>query len=790
MVRVCHNERRFGATWLLQDTAMMATDSAPVPTCRRNYWQLPLLAAGITAAVMARTAFPPPPPSPADRIARDITALRQVMERRPIDHHHLERLTISVADLADKVPESSSLAHYLVGSGYLMLGEMEPTETELWVEATHHLQQVDQAKLADPSDQKKLAFRKAKAQAGSGQGDANTLTSILSKPPVGEDIEGERRRILAETYLRATPPDMKRARDELGTYLSGQTKLPAPMVARYRLKLGEMHFTLDETDKARTWLKDIGPTAPAEVQASAKLLLGRLAQAEGNWPEAVKLYEAAQSMQGLPAEQMAQVRYLTGVGQMKLRNPTAAIPYFEQAAKDPGTVGVAAAIRLAEISARTPSMGKRTATVDLLDQATRGIVPGSEFRNPYLTVTEVQAAFEEVIQVAVNEGDFASAVRAANGYGKVAVSGRDREKRAEVNTLWATSLRQAKKETEAQARSRDAAEDFLRLAAVHPTPGGRVDLFRRAAAAYRQAGDDKAASLAIDQITQVPGLPEEASAAAWLDKGELLLAAGQFVEGTNALQKAMNAPGPTAASARVKLALAHLDQARAKARTGTPAAQAEAKGLQDFGQQLLTQVANATPSPAERESHQQALFELGKLQLFQQNLADAESRFRQLVMTYPGSPMTGQAKLYLGSCLLLVARGDGQGGRPPIAANDKLTEALTLFQDLSASGDPFLRTQADLRIANTTLLLKKYDEMPDLCEKLAKRYQGQVEELIILSMLYSGYRAADRPEPAARTLIRMEKAYAALKPTDFNGSAEEYTPEYWQKQWFEPLKGK
>ena len=99
-----------------------------------------------------------------------------------------------------------------------------------------------------------------------------------------------------------------------------------------------------------------------------------------------------------------------------------------------------------------------------------------------------------------------------------------------------------------------------------------------------------------------------------------------------------------------------------------------------------------------------------------------------------------------------------------------------------------LRTQADVRLANTTLLLKKYDDMPELCEKLATRYTGKVEELIVLSMLYSAYRAVDRAEPAARVLIRMEKVFNAL--TDFPGGTEEYTREYWQKQWFEPLKGK
>ena len=91
---------------------------------------------------------------------------------------------------------------------------------------------------------------------------------------------------------------------------------------------------------------------------------------------------------------------------------------------------------------------------------------------------------------------------------------------------------------------------------------------------------------------------------------------------------------------------------------------------------------------------------------------------------------------------------------------------------------------------NATLLLKRYNEMPALCEKLADRYKGKVEELIVLSMLYSSHRFADLPGAAARTLSRMEEVFAKLGPDAFPGGSEEYTREYWVKTWFEPLRRK
>ena len=93
-------------------------------------------------------------------------------------------------------------------------------------------------------------------------------------------------------------------------------------------------------------------------------------------------------------------------------------------------------------------------------------------------------------------------------------------------------------------------------------------------------------------------------------------------------------------------------------------------------------------------------------------------------------------------------------------------------------------------MANTTLLLRKYADMPELCERLSGRDTGKVEELIIRSMLYTAYRFADRTEPAATTLARMEELFLRLPDESFPGGADEYTRDYWQKQWFAPLKSK
>lgn len=777
----------------------MATDTAPAPAAqhpgtRRNFWQLPVFVAGVAAAVAAYTAFPPPPEDAADRTRRDLAALRPLVDKRAPDVSALSQYTLRVSTAADKSADLAPLAHLLAGCGFVALAEHGPPETaaDEWASAVRHFAKVDAAKLADPADQQRLAFRQAKAVAATGGGDPKALFAILSKPPVGEDDGGERPRLLADVCQKMSPPDLKRARTELGNYLKGPTHLPPAAVARLKLNLANLHVSLNEPADARSWLRDLS-AGPADVQAASREVLARLAASENNWAEAVKMFEAALSMPGLPADRRGAVRYQMGLGLLQLKNPTAAATCFEQTLKDPGPVAAAAAVRLAEITVRAPDgKGKRGKAVDLLETATRDAKPGTAFANPFVPVAEVQAAFEEVIQVCLVESEFAAAARAVTGFAKVAAGGREIERRAEVNAAWAGSLLQtADGAVPAAAKLKDAGADYASLARTHPTPTGKADLFRRAADCFRKAGDTAAALAALDEVTKVSALPPETTAAAWLDRGEILLAAQQFPEAEAALQKAIDLTGPAAAVARVKLALVHVENGRAKLRAAaTPKARDEAKQRLDLGGQLLAQVANRTTDvPAERDAQQQALFELGKLQLLQQNYPDAEARFRQLIQVNPGGPLANQARLYLGSCLLLLARGDHQGGRPPADADRKLADAQKLFEALAETDDPYLRTQADIRLANTTFLLKKFDDMPALCEKLANRYRGKVEELIVLSMLYSANRTADRPADAARTLARMEEAFTKLTDADFPGGADEYTRDYWKKQWFDLLKG-
>jgi len=788
----------------------MATVSAPAPTClpqafpagssHSHYWQLPTFFLGLTAAVASLLYFPPSPSDPAVAFHREVLALRAAIEQRginPLTQAEIARIAVATAQvtaMADRFPLLANAAHFAAATGYIFLADYGPAEemAENWRAAADQLARVNPQELTDAEEAKRFQFRQAKVMAALGQGDPMLLYTLLSNPPIGEDYGGERPRLLAEVALRVNPPELKRARLELAAYLGGPPRLNSEDLARLKLQLADIHIRLKEPEKSRPWLTDLARlSAPVEVVAEARQRLATMAAEEKQWEQALEYLESAASLPDLASERLAAIEYQAGIISWRMNRHAEARRWWQLAITRSGPDAAAAAIRLAEHIALEPAAtSSLPQSVEFLERAIPAgtIAPVSL---PSLNEAQIQAAFDIVIQKAVAAGEFSTAMRGIDIFARIAPPARVRELRADALSTWASVAEKQGEKATAKARHRQAAQEYSSLASLATTPSGQGDALNRAITHFRQAGDHATALRMIEQLLSIPSMSPDILASAWLQQGEILLERRDFPAAETALKKAVATTGPAAMAARVKLGLAHLEQASEKLKSAaTPEARAAVEQQFKFGQDLLAQVANTarTDQPAIREARLQALFELGKLLLKQGSLVDAESRFRQILQHAPQSSLAPMAKLYLGSCLMLLARGDHQGGRPPADAARKLAEARTLFEELANAQDPFLQAQADVRLANTTLLLKKFDELPSLCHRLAEKYRGKVEEIIILSMLYSAYRFMDRDADASRTLDRMETAFKQLTDDDFPGGAEEYTREYWQTQWFAVLK--
>ena len=771
----------------------MAPDTAaPTPTAdspRRHQWQLPAFVAGLVAAVGAYSAFPPQPGSGTASHRRLLSDLQRQLDRKPTDVAAIEAAAKRLAPQVDRVPSVASLGRYLLGSARVVVAEHgAPTAAAAnWAEANKHFSECDPAKLQDKQDAARCAFRAAKAAAAVGVGDPKLLIPVLATIPPGEE-SGEARRLLAETCLRVNPPDLKRARDELAAYLGGNHRSPPATVARYKLKLGELCLSLREPIKAQAWLTQIDGTAPPDVQAVKNVQLARLAAADNRLAEAVKLFEAAEKTPGLPPEQRGLVLYETGRGLQALNDLPEARKYYEKARAANGSAGVAATVRLASLVAKSPEPGPNPLhPAELLEGVVKDVKSAGDFHNPHVGVEELRATFEEVIQAGLKNGEYEEVVRAVAAYAVVAPPGRARLRQAETTAAWAAQLATARDE-KAVEKYKAAAADFTAAAVEQTDPAQKTALFRRAADCYGNSGDKAAALDLCERWTKTPGLSPADIAPGLLTKADLLLADGKFADAVDALKQAAAVGGGTAARANLRLARAEVREADLRLRTNPPPeGRRAAEALADHGHELFSQLANLSGEEAdEREVRQAALFESGK-HLLGRNLSDAEARFRQLMQTGPTGVLADRGRLYLGTAIQMIAQGAGNGGRPPADADRKLAEALELFEELSKSKEPFYRSQGDIRRVTVTLQLKKYDDLPALCDALVTRYRDRPEELVVLSVLHTGHLRADRPALAERTVTRMTDAFARIPTAAYTGGMEELTQAYWTA-WFDKAR--
>src|SRR5690348_17699974 len=90
-----------------------------------------------------------------------------------------------------------------------------------------------------------------------------------------------------------------------------------------------------------------------------------------------------------------------------------------------------------------------------------------------------------------------------------------------------------------------AAKEYAALAEAQPAPTAKVDLLRRAAEKYRQAGDADAALAAVEQAVKIPEVSDDAAGPVWIEYAEALLGAKRWDDALRAFRETMARGGST-----------------------------------------------------------------------------------------------------------------------------------------------------------------------------------------------------------------------------------------------------
>jgi tetratricopeptide (TPR) repeat protein len=778
----------------------MATDTADAPPARtrpdptRRLWQVPVFLLGVAAFAAAYTGWLPiGPPDPAGAFRRDLAALRTAAERLAPDPAELKTQLSRVAGSAEAFPEHAAAAHFALGTGYVRLAETTPDVAEardFWVLAKQHFDAVRADRLPDPADQPRFIYRSAKARAvdlppNTPPAEIDLIRNLLSHTPSGED-PGDGPRLVAELSLRLVPPDLRKAKEALTAYVAeAGLATPPGSIARAKLRLSRVQLDLGDAEQAKKWLASIGPDAPPDVLAPAKAQLALIRMAEHDWAGAAREWEQVRKTPDLPPALRPTAAYHLGVCRTlgKPADPAGAARLFEEAAKGTGPEGAAGSVRLAEIRLRAPEPTKRREVVGLLATAVKGVKSPADYANGLVPLNEVQAVFEFAVQILLTDGAFEEAVAVAGSYRAVAPAGRDREKRAEALAAWAAAVQ--KGGGDAAAKFAAAADEYVALAELRPADSDKAEQYRRAATLYRQAGNTPRALAALEHVLKLGKLPDELVGPVWVEYAEGLLAANRPADALAAFKQAMASAGPASTIARHRLARLLIDSREPR--------------KVPLGVALLEQIAQAERvAPTEQEAHERALVELAHEHIRTGNFAEAEGRLRTQLKLYPTGPEAGLGRFLLGVCL--IQRADPKA-KPPLPDPARaLDEAMGLFKQLlaevaarekagqPAERDPWLRTQARLRVLQTYQGMDKPWDVLKTAGDYRPEVAGTVDELIVLSLMYHAFKRLDKPENALAVRDQMRAAFDQLKakPGAFWAKTGEYSLDYWEKVWFAP----
>jgi WD40 repeat protein len=200
----------------------------------------------------------------------------------------------------------------------------------------------------------------------------------------------------------------------------------------------------------------------------------------------------------------------------------------------------------------------------------------------------------------------------------------------------------------------------------------------------------------------------------------------------------------------------------------------------------------AAPAQPADDSQERVLLDLADEAIRSQDFTGAEARLRTQLRLYPAGPESSHGRFLLGTTLL--QRPDTKTPAPD--ADKAREEALGLFKQVlaevddrktanrPAANDEWLRTQANMRVLLAYVLLRKPYHVLVAADPLRREYAGRVEELIVLSMMYHGYRLLNNENGQRTVMPRIGEVFGRLKdqPGAFPSRSGEYSREFWE-QW-------
>jgi tetratricopeptide (TPR) repeat protein len=777
--------------------------SRPVPAVRpsfRQLWQVPVFLAGLLTLAAVYVTRPLWYDPELRHLERDLALGRQMLEEPQAALNDVPAVLVDALNRIDRLPGRAGEAHFLLGSAYLALADRLPAERaqDLQRQACLQLEQAE-ARGVPEADRALLAYRLGKAYYQTGGDPARTILYLnASIEQVGED-RSEGYGMLAQTYLRLPERDLKSA------LAANEKQLQQPIadekvLAPARLLRGELLLELRDREAARKVLARIGPGAAPALVSQARLLRARSFQEEDAWAEAAPLWEGVLADSNEKQADRNRILYYLGWCYQNLHRTADAIRLWEQVAETGGETAQAACLRLGEVRLEG---GQARAAVPWYERALAGITRPEQYHNTLVDLARARQFLEAGCRAQRDAGDFENARNLARFHARLAPPEQAQLLLAQVTEAWATAQRDKalglkdreaaqRGQEEAQLCFREAGGAYEAAARVARASNSRIEWLWHAGQDYLQ-GQDFAHAVSVFEGLLKADLPLERQPEACYRLGEAHQAVAHRAAAAEAFHRCIAYDSPFAYRARFQLAMAESEH-----------------GHPTEAEDALRQNLELMSAEPDREAQEKSLYALADLLYQRRDYRAAMQRWELALNLYPTNPTASLARYRLGDCYRHLADVELQGLalERPFAAHTQGHFRKQFKVWLEKAGANYQKLIDDLEARQTTgpiseaeaTLLRQvqfalaacrfdegnYDEAIRLFDKLARRYENQVEGLRAVRDLYGCFVAmapsASSLKNAEATLQRAIMMLNNLDESAFKGLPESEGRAQWE-QW-------
>jgi tetratricopeptide (TPR) repeat protein len=747
---------------------------------------VPVFVLGVLAVLAVWVARPLWHSAASGNLKRDYLAVRAALDDPQWDGQGALALAQDLLERIDQCPERQGEIHFLLGSVYVRLaGQAAPEQAaDLWRQAVAHLEQSASLNFL-PTDGDHLLYRLGQAWYATGADPYRVATALSRSVENGADDRAEGYGLLSQAYMRLPVPDVAAALEANQKQLALATG-DDDQLAPIRLFRADLLLRRHQGDEARQVLRRIGPGAPGDVSARARLLLAQSCQQDKLWAEAAPLWEQMLRAPGTPPSESFRFWYYLGVCYRHLKRPGDAIAAWEKASSAGGEIQQAAAFGLAEVhlSGANPASALRW-----YEGALHGITSLANYHNSLVDLEEARQLLEQGCRFYSRSGDHERAHHLAVLSGTIGLPGPSQELLAETADAWAEDCRRNNLPAEVDLHFQRAGAAYEALAA---TPQGRPEPAKwlwRSADRYRQGHSLDQASALLRRFLALETAPERLGEG-WFVLAEVTRELGQESPARDAYRKCIEYPGRFAYGARFRLAQADVEHQR-----------------WDDAQETLEQNLKLMRSSPDDEFYQQSLFALADLLVRRGSYRLATIRLQEALERYPGHARGLPARLQLADCYRRLAAQEDQS----LSKGHYLTEDAQLhfreqrrlwlqmavvhyrklLDDLMAppkvshltADEEAMRRQAELAIADCHFELCHYGEALIYYEQAVPRH-SPVERLAILKQITRCCWLQRERAKATATIRQMRDLLLDLPVPAFRGQPDGLTRLDWE-QWLD-----